>query len=185
MLQTILDRFDQLALHALHGRATGSALWAVMVAFTIIGSGWSMVALVPLIAARRTRWPSVALLATLLANAFVVFALKHVVGRVRPCNVPGGTVAMWGAPTDFSFPSGHSAGSFACAAFVVSVVVRSGARGRSRFAAFMLFPAAALVALSRVYLGVHYPSDVIGAAVVGSAVGVAGARCFVRAARSK
>ena len=184
MLQTLLERFDQVGLHALYGRTTGSTVWAIMVAFTVLGSGWSIIGLAPLIIARRTRSAAVALLATLLANAVVVFALKHVVDRVRPCCEPGGTHALWGGPTDPSFPSGHAAGSFACAAFVVSLVMAFGARGWSRAGALMLLPAAAMVAVSRVYLGVHYPSDVVGAAVVGSVAGIVGGFAFARASHS-
>jgi undecaprenyl-diphosphatase len=58
-----------------------------------------------------------------------------------------------------SFPSGHAATSFACAATL--------ARFAPRRVAVILYVLAALIAYSRVYVGVHYPLDVIGGAVLG------------------
>ena len=75
------------------------------------------------------------------------------------------------APEGFSFPSGHSTGSFAFAAFVATF--------RPRFAP-LLFAVAAAIAWSRVVLGVHYPSDVTGGAILGSLAGWGTARLYLR-----
>jgi undecaprenyl-diphosphatase len=94
-------------------------------------------------------------LASAIANL-----LKVIFHTARP-PASGALVAL---PHSYSFPSGHAATAFA-AATVLAVLV-------PRWWMWTL-PVAALVAWSRLYLGVHHPIDVVGGAVVGIAVGVA------------
>ena len=85
--------------------------------------------------------------------------LKRVVDRVRPfVRFPELTV-LTKIPGDASFPSGHTAASFAVAA----AIYMAGYRKMGRF----LYVFAALIGASRLYLGVHYPTDVIAGAIVG------------------
>jgi len=91
-------------------------------------------------------------------------AIKSVVGRRRP-ELPG-LPALTGTPTALSFPSAHSSTSFA-GAFIYP---------RLGLPAAPLFALAAGLSLSRLYLGVHYPSDVVAGAVLGGLVGVLAAR---------
>jgi len=166
------------------GGAGGLALHA-MIAATVLGSGWSMLALLPLIARARSRRFAASLTATLLATAAVVLLLKTVVRRARPCVSLDGVRALFGDPVDFSFPSGHAAGSFAFAAFVIVTCVRR-ARADPDLAPPLFAASAAVailavgVAFSRVYLGVHFPGDVFAGAAVGASIGVAGARAGER-----
>ena len=157
------------------------ALVSVMAALTVLGSGWSMAALVPLLVRSRTRRFGAGLALTLTATAAVVFLVKQLVGRARPC---AGLVRarVFEAPTDPSFPSGHAAGSFAFAAFVAWLIVRDPARATVgwRLVAASLFVLATGVALSRVALGVHFPLDVAAGAVVGALVGIAGGHVHSR-----
>jgi undecaprenyl-diphosphatase len=88
--------------------------------------------------------------------------LKRYFARPRPCNELQNVRLLVACTGSFSFPSGHATTSFAIAS-IIGHLFRSGA-----VPAFLL---AFLVAFSRIYVGVHYPSDVLGGAVVGGATG--------------
>jgi undecaprenyl-diphosphatase len=163
-----------------------------MAALSAIGGGWGSLAVVPLFASPRTRRFARSLAVVLGATALLVFALKRMVARVRPCGCLADVRALvFEAPTDYSFPSGHSAGSFAFAVFVAVVLVKAlplGATLRERFVrragAVLLVLVAAAVGLSRIALGVHFPGDVIGGAILGTSVAAIGARLHLATARS-
>ena len=168
-------------------RAFSEGRWlALMCVLTVIGSGWGALVLIPLFAAPPTRRFAASLTATLAASAVVVFALKAIVRRPRPyLVVPGVRPLVFEAPTDFSFPSGHAAGSFAFATFVAVVLVRHALRvpikRKRRIALSVVALLAALgVALSRCALGVHFPGDVLAGAALGMAAGWLGARWHLR-----
>jgi membrane-associated phospholipid phosphatase len=88
-------------------------------------------------------------------------ALKRIVRRPRPRLA--GLPPLTGTPTRLSFPSAHTATSFA------------GARRYSRMGlpAAPLYALAGALALSRLYLGVHYPSDLLAGALLGTAIAAA------------
>ncbi len=88
------------------------------------------------------------------ASAAASDAIKLAVDRMRPIDDP-----LVREPTTQSFPSGHAATSFACAATLAAFV--------PRHAAVVLYVLAAAIAYSRVYVGVHYPLDVLGGAALG------------------
>jgi undecaprenyl-diphosphatase len=182
-VSTMLRDLDVTTFHALYGAGRPSTLTAVMIVLTLIGSGWTMLLLLPFLAARSTRPTAGALTLTLVATAVAVLVLKHAVRRIRPCNCLPDVHVLWSvAPKDFSFPSGHTTGAFAFAAFVVIF-----GRSRRSAAAHVVASVGALlyalgVGVSRVYLGFHFPSDVLGGAIVGIAVGASGARFFTRPA---
>lgn len=88
-------------------------------------------------------------------------ALKAVFDRARPPLGTEGVTALVTLPADASLPSGHATTAFAAAGVVALV------HPRLRAAALAL---AALVAMSRVYLGVHHPLDVVAGALLGLAI---------------
>ena len=159
-----------------HGAVPDSALTLVMATLTLIGSGWTMLLLVPLTAFKATRAVALSMAKAGLLAAALVFVLKIIVRRPRPCAVFG-TPALWGGtPLDYSFPSGHSTGAFLFAAYVTVLCLRDPAKRREswRWAfAAGAFALAGAIAFSRVYLGVHFPTDVLAGAVLGTTMGAA------------
>lgn len=95
---------------------------------------------------------------TVLATYAVNTAIKLVVRRRRPALA--GLPPLTGTTTGLSFPSAHAATSFAAAL----------AYRRRGLPAAPIYALAACMAASRVYLGVHYPSDVLAGAALGSAI---------------
>jgi undecaprenyl-diphosphatase len=164
----MLDSTDLWLLRAMYVGGA-SPIWVdVIRVLTFLGSGWMLLGLVPFLFLTKMRGQAVTLLVTLAVTSAVVASAKAFAGRVRPCHAQAWMQMLpIDLPTDASFPSGHAAGSFAFAAFVFATHRRAG---------FALAGLATLVALSRVALGVHYPSDVTAGALLGSALGWMGAR---------
>ena len=88
--------------------------------------------------------------------------LKPLVARIRPCDVNTAVQLLIPRPDDFSFPSGHTGASFAA----VSVLYTS--RNKLWIPSLIL---AVLIAFSRLYLYVHYPSDILAGIVIGIMAG--------------
>ena len=103
------------------------------------------------------------LVADLAANG-LAYGLKQAFGRARPSTVFAEPRPLVHAPHDGSFPSGHAATSFACATVLALALPRY---------SLLFFLLAAAIAWSRVYVGVHYPLDVLGGAVLGALVATA------------
>jgi undecaprenyl-diphosphatase len=141
------------------------------------GGVWIVIALV-LAAAWRT-WGLVVLTAAAVALAdLAAAALKGLIDVERPSTRFAAPKPLVPAPHDHSFPSGHAATSFAAA------TVLAAAAPRAAPAWYLL---AAAIAFSRVYVGVHYPLDILGGAVLGVGIAIAllrlsGARRQSRAA---
>lgn len=175
-----LASVDVRALLSVYGGAHGRWSWA-MIALTVLGSGWAALFLVPMLWHARTRRFAGALAAAIAVQATAVWALKLAFGRVRPW-IALGLPPPIGTPSDFSFPSGHAAGSFCVAAFLAVALPAAwpGAPWRARVTGALAVVLAALIALSRVYLGAHFPSDVLGGALLGALVGAVAARLYVR-----
>jgi undecaprenyl-diphosphatase len=176
---------DAAALALVYGGAHGP-LGPAMVALTVLGSGWTALLLLPLLGPASTRRLAGTLALAILAQAVWVWAVKLAVGRVRPW-IALGLPAPLGAPHDGSFPSGHASGSFCVAAFVAVVLpaVWPAPAWRVRLVSAAALALAGMIALSRVYLGAHFPSDVLAGALTGAAFGAgAGALYLARAAHA-
>lgn len=101
--------------------------------------------------------------ATLSVLLFGELILKHIVCRPRPFVINGAIELIIKAPSGFSFPSSHTATCFAMATAIYLFHKRLG---------IIAYIYAALVAFSRMYLYVHYPSDVIGGIALGIGCGI-------------
>ncbi|MDO4266189.1 MAG: phosphatase PAP2 family protein [Eubacteriales bacterium] len=127
---------------------------------------WIILTAVLLILPKMRRTGAVVLTA-LLTDVFLCnLILKPLVARSRPFDVNTAVELLIGRPDDFSFPSGHTAASFA----VVAALYLSGSKKLWKAALLV----AVLIAGSRLYLYVHYPTDIFGGIAVGIASGVIG-----------
>nr|WP_325212711.1 phosphatase PAP2 family protein [uncultured Oscillibacter sp.] len=131
------------------------------------GELWILLAALLLLSRRRRAWGLSAACALTLDLIACNIVLKPLVGRVRPFAFRPDLPLLVPPPGDASFPSGHTAAAFA----VVFALKTAGSP--------LWLPAlalAAVTAFSRLYLYVHWPSDVLGGMLLGAAAGWAGAK---------
>jgi undecaprenyl-diphosphatase len=146
----------------------------------MLGNPWALAIPLAVIAMRPATWRGRSTLLTacaaLLAVALVDgtgHLLKILFARPRPCHTLAGLRVLAGCGDSFSVPSNHAANMFALAA----VLAHDARRAR-----WPLFGLAAVIAYARVYVGAHYPSDVVGGAALGAALGTAVAMAVPRLA---
>jgi membrane-associated phospholipid phosphatase len=146
----------------------GGGLTRIQIGITNLGNGLVLTVLllaaVTAVALRLRSWRPVALTVTAAGGIqSLVYAIKVFIGRSRP-ELAGRLVNA----TGFSFPSGHSAAALVCFGMLAWLTCMT---TRNRMVRATAWVAAALITLaigvSRAYLGVHYPSDVIGGWVLG------------------
>jgi undecaprenyl-diphosphatase len=141
------------------------AAWAdvMMISLTRLGDGWLWGAVVlAALQARSLRVFTAGALACGAAN--LLFAvMKRTTGRERPCHAHCDLRAPAKARDYYSFPSGHSMNAFAATAVLESVVWPS--------AVPLLLVIAFGITVSRVYLRLHYPTDVLVGALLGRTLG--------------
>lgn len=157
---------DEWVRAAVNGRST-PAMTAAMRGFTYLGSTPFILSVSVVVAAAfyLLKWHrAAALLLVTMAGAFVLnVTLKLLFQRARPDPFFGVAV-----PDSFSFPSGHTLYS-SCLFGTLAVIISGRVRGAARVAAWSAAVAlVVLVGLSRIYLGVHYPTDVVASYLAAS-----------------
>ncbi len=155
---------DRTILLFIHGHVPHT-LSGFFEAVTLTGSSWFLfplaaVATIALLWARR-RFEALLIAASVISSGMVIYLIKTVVGRARPALWD--TEWYWGS----SFPSGHTlaVAAFATAAALCMSRIRPASRNLALSLAFLWIT---LVALSRLVLGVHWPTDVLVAACIGA-----------------
>ena len=134
----------------------------IMIFFSVIGEHglcWIVVSIV-LAVIPRTRKCGLVMMASmaltfLLGNVF----LKNVIARPRPCAVDGSVTLLVPFPSEYSFPSGHTSNGFSAAGVIFAYYHKPG------IVALLI---AAIIAFSRMYLFVHYPTDIVGGMILGT-----------------
>lgn len=128
------------------------------------GAIWIVISVLLLIP-KKTRKAGVlsimALIGSVLVNNLI---LKNLVGRTRPYEILTNLQLLVNTANDFSFPSGHTGSSFAAACILYKELSK-----KYGIPAMIL---ASLIGFSRLYVGIHYPSDVLAGAVIGIFIAV-------------
>lgn len=133
---------------------------------------WVMLALVLILIPKTRKIGLVVMVAVVLDSVLCNVILKNIFVRPRPCDVNTAINLLIPRPSGYSFPSGHTSASFAA----VAALYFSGERKIWKAALAL----AILIAFSRMYLYVHYPTDVLGGIVCGIVCGCASWWCIRR-----
>ena len=137
-------------------------LTPVMKFITTLGNGgaiWIVLAVI-LISTKQYRKTGTGMAVALIVGYLITnLILKNLIIRPRPYEVMEGIQALIGPLKDSSFPSGHTTSAIA-AGFVML-------KGTRKYIGIPAFVLAVLIAYSRLYLGVHYPTDVLVGAIIG------------------
>lgn len=161
----------------------GDAFLSVFTKLGDAGIIWIILTLV-LLLIPKTRRTGLILMAALLVDVILCNGiLKNLVARTRPFDVNTAIQLLVAKPHDFSFPSGHTAASFASIAALYLVHRENLSQGsKSRLIAILWKAALAvgcLLAFSRLYLYVHFPTDILGGFVVGILSGYLGYKIYI------
>ena len=137
----------------------------IMVFITTLGNSgtlWIVIAVL-MLCSKKYRVTGIMLAVGLIGSLLIGnIVLKPLVGRMRPFQVKEGIDLLIAAPRDFSFPSGHTLSS------VISATILLLREKKIGYAATVT---AFLIAFSRLYLYVHFPTDIIAGAVIGIIIG--------------
>lgn len=128
---------------------------------TMLGNGgfiWITAALI-MLCVKRYRYTGIEIAAVLILNLIICnLILKNLAVRERPCWINSDFPLLIDMPKDYSFPSGHTSSSFAAASVIFY---------RDKRLGIPAFITAFIIAFTRLYLYVHFPTDVIGGALIG------------------
>lgn len=164
-----LNRADRYLLYAIHQTFSCKALDFWMPKITAFGNGGAvwLAAAAAMTLSKKYRPYGIAAFAAMGGGLIVGnWFLKNWVARPRPCwEEP--VLLLIANPKDYSFPSGHTLSSV-IAAYILTAANR-------KFGCIAI-PLAASIGFSRLYLLVHYPSDVLASTVLGCAIGFATVR---------
>lgn len=158
---------DQTILYWIQDNLSCGLLDLLMPKLTLLGSGGAiwLLAAGGMLCTKKYRRQGVILLAGLVVGVLVGnVCLKNLIARPRPCWLDNSVKLLVSSPTDYSFPSGHTLASALGATVLTKTNRRFG---------WAAIPIAAIIAFSRLYLFVHFPSDILAGAVLGVAIGEA------------
>lgn len=137
----------------------------IMKAITRLGDGgclWIALTVMLLVLGKTRKVGATSALALIITFVTVNLGIKNAVARIRPYEVIEGLTNLVDKQKDFSFPSGHSAHAFAVGVVILILMPKK--------IGVPIFIISILMAYSRLYIGVHYPTDVIAGALIGTLI---------------
>ncbi len=152
---TFIQNLDIFILDLIHKTISNSFMDKIMIFITSIGNLgliWIGISLILLLNKKYRKVGVLCIAALLLDTILVDLLIKNIVQRGRPFTAIEGINLLVKAPKSFSFPSGHTAASFAIATVIWKEL---------KIFRIPVLILASLIAFSRLYLYVHYPSDIL------------------------
>ena len=154
-------QFDWMILDGIQNIFKSDFLDMVMPNLTALGEYgiiWILFGIALLISKKYRKYGVLVLVGLLLGLIIGNGILKNTIMRDRPCWIHTDVKLLIPIPKDYSFPSGHTQSAVIAATLITLANKKFG---------FVVIPLALLLAFSRLYLYVHFPTDIIGGAIVG------------------
>jgi len=162
----MIQSFDWSVLHWIQDSMQSEVMDFLMPKITMLGDAgilWILIAVIMLFFKKYRKNGLLLGIGLLIGVIIGNLILKNIIARDRPCWIEASFPLLLENPDDYSFPSGHTLAS-AIAATMLTIT--------NRKFGIVVIPLAAVIAFSRLYLYVHFPSDVIFAAILGIAIGI-------------
>ncbi len=162
----LITQLDQNILYWIQENVRNPFLNPIFIFVTRLGDGgfiWLVTAFVLLLVKKYRKSGLTILLSLIVSTILVDEILKKIVCRARPFHAMPGLTALIPEPGSYSFPSGHTTTSFAAATVIMLCLPR-----KYGIIGYFL---AGCIGFSRMYLGVHYPSDVLAGIMLGILIG--------------
>lgn len=163
-----ITKIDFSILYWIQDNLRNSFMDFVMPLFSNLQDGgliWISIAFVMLFF-KRTRYCGIAVLFAMGIDTLITeYGIKNIVCRVRPCNLVDDVNMLVEKPTSYSFPSNHSASAFAGAVAVMLTI-------KKKAWTIPAFVFSGIISFSRMYVFVHFPSDVFAGILLGSTIAV-------------
>jgi len=172
MLSDWITKMDLNVLNWIQENLRSNVLDTVLPAVTFLGDkGWLFIVIaVLLVLLPKTRlWGAKLSTSLILGLVFGNMLLKNVVARIRPYDVVENVNLLVDKLSDYSFPSGHTMAAFEFFTVVCFMPIKKIYKVLAGILAFT-------IAFSRLYLYVHYPTDVLGGMFFGTLFGIMGVR---------
>ena len=138
----------------------------IMITLTNLGDAgiiWIIISII-LLFIKKTRKCGILMIISMILGLIIGNGiLKNLIQRQRPCWIDTNILLLIPNPTDFSFPSGHTLASFEAS---IMILLHSKKWG---IPAIIL---SILIACSRMYLFVHFPTDILGGAILGTTISI-------------
>lgn len=160
----LIQNIDFLIIDFIRENLSSDLMDKIMVFFTTLGNAgalWIFAGIVMLCTKKYRKTAIMMIVGLTIGLVLGNFILKPLVGRLRPFQLKEGIELLITAPKDFSYPSGHTLASVISAVIILLTHKKIG---------YWALGVAILIAFSRLYLYVHFPTDIIGGALIGTLI---------------